>query len=1021
MNRTRMLWVLALAALATPQALRAQSTGTVVGRVTDQLTGAPIAGAQVFIAGTTRGTLTGQTGQFTISGLAAGNYELRATLIGFTQASRTIAVTAAQTTTVDLTLRPSAVELGAVVVTASGEARRTRELGNSVSHIQTEEVSKGVVNSLTNLLNSRAPGVSIQETSGTTGTSARIRIRGSNSVSLSNDPLVVVDGVRVNVSNTDLLSTGGQYAARLDDFSPEQIESVEILKGPAASAMYGTAAANGVIQITTKRGKAGSTRWTFYTEQASLKDVTDYPANVRAPRNMNGSGPGKSCVIYDLAMGNCTAITGYTTFNALESSFSSPFQTGHRGQYGMSVSGGDNATTFYVAGDYDDENGVLKESNLTGWNPNVSRRLNLRTNLNARSGEKLDFSIRGGYNSTHLQLPVNDNHLLGIFLNALDGTGDSTIQNGLWNNVTMPHILANEREQDVRRLTGSVQANFRPLSWLTITGTSGVDQVTRHDADYYPSNLLTTYTTTYKEGFRDSYRIETTNVTTTLNASARHSFRPDLLSTTSVGAQHTRENYHDTRAGGQGMVPGVKSLQGATKLFSARENTVENATVGGFVQEQLAYRDRLYFTAAVRGDDNSAFGSDIGFVTYPSFSASWVASDEAFFPKLQAVSSLRLRSAWGKSGLRPSFRDAITTYDPISVRIENAEVTGFTVGGTGDAKLRPEIAREFEIGFDAGFMNDRLALEVTRYDKQSKDALVRRVLPPSLGLASTAFANIGSVSNKGWEAALRGVVVERSNVRWDFTLSGSTNKNRLEKLAADIPNIIIATGRNRQEHREGYPLGGYWYRSVTWKDVNNDGLLQYNRLGACAGNYTPKEGCEVAIADSLTYQGNPFPERDVSLNTSLTVFKYFTVAALLNHKGGFKQRNHMRFDRCSWEQVCEETYILDKTSVRDQAGWIAYNILEPNVNVMPYLEDGDFVKLREVSLSIEAPQSFVSKYAMGARSLRLTLSGRNLKTWTDYRGLDPELNQYGLSNFQTQEYFTQPPVRYYTARVDLNF
>lgn len=1013
---------MALLMLAAAGAAEAQTTGTIVGRVTDQATGEPIIGAQMFLAGTTRGIVTNQQGRFVLLNVPAGSYELTATLIGYTQAAQRVTVTAGQTVEAQFALRPSAVELGAVVVTASGQQQRTRELGNAVANIRPTDVSMAAVNNVTTLLQSRAPGVTVQQASGSSGTAARIRIRGSNSVSLSNEPLIIVDGVRVNVSNTDLLSTGGQYASRLDDFSAEQIESIEILKGPAASAMYGTAAANGVVQITTKRGRSGPAQWSFFTELASIRDVTDYPVSVRAARNQDGTGPGRSCVIYDLAMGNCTSIA-VQSYNPLTSPGSNPFQDGSRRQHGLTVSGGGEVAAYYLSADVEDEVGVLRPSSLTGFTMNESRRLNLRANVNAQASPKLDIAVRSGYTQGDLKLPVTDNHLLGVHLNGLLGTGDSTINNGLYNNVTMDQILANVREQEVRRLTGSVQANYRPLSWLTLTASTGLDQVNRHDGMFYPPNVMTTYTALYRDGFRDSYRVETMNTTSTVSATATFNPMEDLVSTTSLGGQHQRENYYDTRGSGQGMAPGVRSLQGASRLFTASENTIENATLGAFVQQQLAWRDRLYFTAAVRGDDNSAFGDKIGFITYPSASLSWVASEETFFPEVPGLSSLRLRTAWGRSGLRPSFRDAITVYDPVSVRIEGAEATGFTLRGTGSAELRPEVAREVEVGFDAGFFNDRIGFELTHYDKLSKDALIRQVLAPSLGLTSSAFANIGSVSNKGIEALLRGTLVERQNVRWDITLSGTRTRNRLEQLAEDIPTIVVSSGRNRMEHREGYPLGSYWQRPIAFQDVNGDGLLQYDRTaGACTSQRTPTAQCEVVLADTaLVYQGNPWPKREAALSTSLQLFRHVRVSAQLDHKGGFQHMNFTRFDRCSWEQLCEETFVREKTTLRDQAGWIAYNIIEPNTNTSLYIEDGDFVKLRELAVSFDAPQSFVQRYGLGISGIRLTVSGRNLKTWTDYRGFDPELNQFGLSNFSTQEYYTQPPVRYYTARFDFNF
>jgi TonB-dependent starch-binding outer membrane protein SusC len=1003
--RYRWCLVWLAACLLLPGEIAAQTTGTVTGRVTDP-TGQPIAGAQVYLAGTQRGQLTNQEGRFLIANVPVGDYDVRATIIGYGEMTRRVSVSSGGTAVADFTLSQSAIELGAVIVTAVGQEQRKRELGNSIGSINVAATELAAVNSLSALLQARSPGVSVGSVSGTSGTAARIRIRGSNSVSLSNEPLVIVDGVRVNSSGFIIAGTGGQDASRLDDFSPENIESIEILKGPAAAALYGTAAANGVVQITTKRGRAGPARWSFYTEQGRLEDKTDYPSSYTAASNSGGSGPGRRCVVFDIAMGVCSDVPGLRSYNPLRDPDNPVFRTGSRSQYGMTVSGGGDLATYFLGLDIEGEEGVLRPSAITGTDPNDLSRINLRVNVNARPSDKLDLGLRTGYMTSDLTLPANDNHLLGIHLNGLLGSGDPDIRGGYYNIPSADQMLSNFLNQEARRFTTAANVNFRPLSWLSLTGSGGVDQVTRHDNQFMPPNVITNYTTTYRDGFRNSNRVENTILTATVNGAATFELLSDLISTSSLGGQYNREDYHDTRGGGVGIAAGTTSLSGASRLFTATENTIENATVGAFVQQQFAWRDRMFLTGAVRGDDNSAFGTQVGFVWYPSLSASWVVSEESYFPDVPLISSLRLRTAYGKSGLRPSFRDAITYYSPVTVRIQGAEASAVTLAGTGSSELRPETAREIEAGFDMGLVDDRFGIDITYYDKRSEDALIRRTLAPSLGLTATAFANVGSVSNKGWEAQLRANVVRTDNVDLELTLSGTTTKNRLEQLADDIPEVSVATGRNRMIHREGFPLGSYWQRRVTYADGNGDGLLQL---------------AEVTLGDTLEYQGQPFPTREASLSAQLRLFDRFTLSGLLDYKGGHQHMNFTRFDRCSWEQLCEQTYVRESASLRDQAAWIAYNILEPNTNTSLYIEDGDFVKLRELSLSASLPQEWLDRTGFGMSAARLTLSGRNLKTWTDYRGIDPEINQGGIANFFTQEYYTQPPVRRYTLRVDVNF
>jgi TonB-linked SusC/RagA family outer membrane protein len=984
--------------------VHAQAGGNITGVVTNQSTNQPVQSAQIFIAGTQRGGLTNQQGRYLIANVPPGEYEVRATLIGYSQAIARVTVVANQTAQLDLRLSESAITLGAVIVTATGTEQRTREIGNAVSTINVADLPQASTPTLTNLLQSRAPGVTVAPASGSTGMASRIRIRGSNSVSLSNEPLVIIDGVRVSSAGglSSGVGLGGQSPSRLDDITPDQIESIEVLKGPAAAALYGTAAANGVIQITTRRGRAGAARWSLYTEQGTWQDNYDYPAAYRSEAGLGASGLGGSCVVYDVAMGNCrdtggnvlSEVPGVRSFNALMDPRTRPFETAHRQQYGLNVSGGNEGITYFVMGEMTDESGVLPT--------NALERYSTRANLNIYANEKLDFALRTGYTSSALQLPGEGNNTtFGLWINALLGTGDFENNRGFWT-VNDQQMFAFDAGQDVNRFNTSLTGTYRILPWLQLTGTGGVDDISRHDFTYLPPNTILN-SANNRLGTRRSNRVAERNITATSAATANYALTTSVTGTTSVGGQYNQELYRDTRAFGVGMAPGTKSLSGASSLFSVGETNTENVTVSAFLQQQFGLNDRLYLNVAVRGDNNSAFGNQTGFIWYPSLSGSWVASEEDFFPELSAVSSLRLRAAYGQSGLRPQFRDAIDYYDPVSVRIGGVETPGLTLAGTGRADLKPERSREIEVGFDMGLFDDRLGLDFTYFDKRSEDALISRRLAPSLGLTTTAFENLGAVSNKGLEALIRATVLDREDVRVDFTLSGSRVANNLEQLGEGVTPILFGRNFNPQRHQEGFPLGGFWQKTVTYADTNGDGLLQLS---------------EVAVGDTAVFLGQPFPKTEIAFSTSIELLSWIRLSTLFDYKGGHKVMNTTRFDTCSWEQTCGHTYDVN-ASLRDQASWMAYNVIERNVNAMLYLEDGDFVKWRELSLTLSAPQSFADR--VGASGMSLTLSGRNLATWTDYRGFDPEVNQFGTSSFLSQDYYTQPPLRQWIGRIDINF
>lgn len=1004
MSKLRRLLAVGLAIAALPGHLLAQSSGTITGRVTDQQR-QPIGGAQVMLVNGTGRTVTAQDGTYRLAGVRAGSIQVSATRIGFEPRTQTVTVPAGGSATADFTLGSSALEIGGLVVTASGREQRQRELGNAVATIAPRDVELAAVPSASSLLQGRSAGVVVSQGSGTSGTASRIRIRGSNSVSLSNEPLVIIDGVRVNSNdpipdpqNSNVLANSlWQTPSRIDDINPEDIENIEILKGPAASALYGTAAANGVIQITTKRGRAGKTRWSTFAEYGSVRDVTEYPTSFTVDVDPEYRD---RCRVVNQTEGECTIINP-RGFNPLETPGYSPFVDGHRSQLGLNVSGGSDAVTFYISGDVEDEQGIYAD--------NTVDRINLRANFTSRFNEQLNVSLKTGYVMADLGLVRNDNDLYGPLLNGLLGTGDSTVTRGYWS-TTPEEAFEFKYGQENRRFTGSINADYRPFGWLNVVGTAGLDQVNRHDFRYVDPNKVFV-TATSGEGQRASNRSDVLNLTGTLSGTATFSLTSDLLSTTSLGTQYSREDYHDTDASGVGLAPGTRSLGGTSRLFTVDENTLENATLGAFVQQQIAWRDRLYLTAALRGDDNSAFGTAAEWVTYPSLSAAWAVSEEPFFPGIPGVTSFRLRSAYGKSGLRPSFRDAITFYSPVAVRVGNSDVPGVTLGtldhitGTGNVDLRPEISTELELGFDLGLLNDRVGLQFTYYTKESEDALVRTRVAPSFGLTRDRFENIGRVSNNGVEALLNAKLLDTRPLAWDMTLNASTTRNRLEELGEGVSPINLGSGRTRQRHVEGYPLGGYWMRPITYSDANGDGFLAVD---------------EVQIGDTAEYRGTPFPKREASLNTSFTLFEVVRIGGLLDYKGGHQLLNFTRFDRCSWEALCEAAFVAERSNFVDQAGYIAFNYLTAGENTDVYIEDADFVKLRELSVSVGAPQRWAQRF--GAEGARFTVAGRNLKTWTKYSGLDPEINGFGgIANFQTYEYYTQPPVRYVTARLDFTF
>ncbi|HEX5436582.1 MAG TPA: SusC/RagA family TonB-linked outer membrane protein [Gemmatimonadaceae bacterium] len=992
-----------LAALAVFPTWAAAQQGRITGRVTDATTQTPVPSAQVVVVGTTRGAISRADGSYTIDGVKPGQVRVRAQRIGYASSTDTATVTGGGSATVNFALKQTAVQIDQVVVTATGQTERRRESGASIGFVNVDStIKQAAVQNFSNVLSARIPGVTVQSSGGTAGTGARIRIRGSNSVSLSNDPLLIVDGIRVdNDANATTIGVGGQTPSRFDDIDPDNIASIEVLKGPAATALYGTSASNGVIRVTTKRGRPGTTRWSAHAEYGTVNEETQFPANftqigTTLDTTLTGVvGDATQCLTIDIAAGHCSA-ANLRSFNPIE--VHSPFIQGWQEQYGVSAAGGGQNTTYYLSGNFNRNQGI--------YDPNKVRKVDLRANLHSQLADNFDVTVTTGYLQSRVAFPQNDNNTDGIISEGLLGQSvDDSVKFGYLS--TKPENLFQlDTKQDLERFTGGITANWEPLSWLSANGIAGIDYSSRYDQFFIaPGVIPTSLSLNENQGQRQSNPNSIWDYTANGNVTATFGLTPALTSATSGGVQYERQLLHGTQAFGQDIVAGTSSLNGATSLFAVGENTQDVITIGGYVQERLSWRDRVIGNVGLRADRNSAFGVNFGYVYYPNASLSWVIGEEPWFPQNKWVSSLRLRSAFGVSGQKPNFRDAITFYQPVAVAAQTGEVGGITIGGTGNTDLKPEKSSEYEMGFDAGFLNDRATLQMTYYNKTTRDALVARPLPPSLGGSQSQFVNLGKVKNDGLEGILHADVVNTQPVGFDITFNGSILHNKLIDLGevngTPIPPIIFGLGANTQRHTNGYPLGGYWQKPILgFADKNGDGIIGAD---------------EVTVGDTATFLGSPFPKYELSITPRVTLFKYVELSGLFDYRGGYKLYNGTEDFRCRVFANCRA--LNDPTApLAEQARAVADFVDGTQAG---YIEDAAFWKLRELSVTLTAPNSW-SKRA-GLSGLSLTLAGRNLHTWTNYTGFDPEVNEAGQANFTTADFLTQPPVRYYTARINVNW
>jgi TonB-dependent starch-binding outer membrane protein SusC len=994
--RRRPPWVAFFIALALPGAALAQR-GTITGHVTDAATHAGVGDVQIRIAGSTIGTLSREDGTYRLVVTKPGATTLQALRLGFQAQTRVVTVPDSGTVVADFALLAAATTLDQVVVQATGEGERTRETGNSVQVITTDSVPKSATADFSDVLSSRAPGVTVTQQSGTTGGTSRIRIRGSSSISLDNGPLLVIDGVRAdNDQSATQLDVGGQAPSRLDDLDPNEIQDITLLRGPSASALYGTAGANGVIQVTTKHGTAGKPVWRLYTEGGTIRNYVNYPANYARLGTETVDTLGtqiQQCTLLLQFSAGCTPTGGLVSFNPLKNI--SPNISGYRDNFGLSVSGGTDALTYFSSADHRNEQGVYRNNYVT--------RTNARANLHASLSPKVDMSAAIGFLQSGLGLPQNDNASYGVLSGGLLGSAfNDPVTHGYLAGLTPDSLAHALSTQSNNRLTGSATVTWRPLDWFSLVAVTGVDFEQLTERQIFPSAVIPIF----PSGFVATNPITNTQYTTNVTGTAHYNSGPSIAWTTSVGTQFADQRHSQLLATGQGLLPGVGTLGGATNQFSVTEDNPEEVLFGGLIQQQLAWRDKVFLTGALRTDKNSALQHG-AWTTYPDASLSWVIGEEPFFPKSSLVSSLRLRTAYGESGERPSFREPLFFYSPGPSKKDNNELVGAIDTATGNPNLTPEISREFEGGFDAGFLSERIQVTVTGYSKTTSGALVQRQLAPGTA-GNVQFVNLGEVTNRGIEIGATGTIYQSRDFSAELTFNGSINHNKLIKLGTGISPITFDAGNagDTQEFTPGYSLGGYWSFPYTFKDLNHDGIIEPN---------------EITVGSTARFFGNSQPSDEFTFTPAITLFRMVRIQALFDRRAGALAYNGTEEFRCGFSNtICREAYD-PKVGLARQAAAITESL---GLSDGGSYEDGSFWKLRELTARLSAPQSWARR--LNAHELSVSISGRNLITWTRYSGFDPEINfapnvNNGNNPFTASDFLTQPPVRYWTGRVDITW
>jgi TonB-linked SusC/RagA family outer membrane protein len=1017
--------------LGVPIAATAQ-TGSVTVKVTDARTSAPVDQAQISIVGTTLGGLTNQEGDATVRNVPAGIRVVRVIRVGFVEQKKSLNVSAGQQATVNFALEQIPLTLAPVVTTATGEVRRV-ELGNSVSSLDAaSKVSMTPINSMGDLLVAKAPGVQVLP-SNMTGAGSRIRIRGTSSLSLSNDPIYVIDGIRMTSGNGGI-SVGGTSDNRVNDLSPDEIENIEIVKGPSAATLYGTDAANGVIVITTKKGRAGRAEWTTFAEGGLIKDYNNYPVQY-AILGHSPSTPttARTCFLKDLSDGSCVK-DSTSVLDLWHDPETTPIDVGNRNLFGLQIRGGSDVVRYFTAGDLENEIGVfsmpefsrlrldtLKAGLPAAWKqPNTLQKVSFRSNLNASVTPQLDLALNTNFIRSNQRLPQVDNNVNSFWYNGDMGPGWKGAgpgYSGIGNLgqplrgyafATPAEIFQDEVSQNLQRGIASANGDWRPFSWMENRADVGVDLSDRINEVLCRFQQCANFSTN-REGSASDARANIRNITTNITSASSWQAAGWVNLKTIVGTQFGEFSSFSNSARGQQLPPGAET-PGAGTIPNASNATTLTKTLGLYVEEDAAIRDRLFLTAAIRTDQNSAFGTKFQRVYYPKASVSWLLSDENFFPRISWLNELRLRSAVGASGVQPGPNDALRTFSVVTTNIGNTDISGLRSNQLGNEDLKPERSTEWEGGFDSRLLGNRVNLDVTYYSKLSKDALVNLTIAPSAGSSSSSqLVNLGSVKNWGWETQVNATPFDTRNITWDITLSLSHNSNKLVTLGktaagSDVPPIIGTTSRQTP----GYPLNGYWERPYTWADDNGDGIITPNEVHVNGGS-----------ADTAQkFLGYSQPRDEYSITNSLDLLgRRLRLTVLADYKGGFRVLNSEGQFLCQQRSNGCFDITSESAPLWEQARGMANRFTSDRTSA-GYIERDTFWRIRELSATYTF-SDFVASRIFRSRGANITFGIRNLHVFTNWTATDPEQN-YSQGNTQSTLLTAAPP-RYYTLRMNVRY
>jgi TonB-linked SusC/RagA family outer membrane protein len=986
-HRSPFVWPVAAAlaaalASAAPSPAHAQGTGAVRGTIVDSASRRPVEGVQVTIGGTNLGTVTNASGTYVVRGIPAGSHLMRVTRLGYVAGQRQVTVVPNDSVVADFVMRAAAVNLSNVVVVGYGTANR-REVTNSVASVRSEEIVNVPIASIDGALQGKAPGLQIIQNAGNPGNGMTVRVRGASSLSASNQPLYVIDGVPMLREDYSQLSMGGQDLTAVSGLSPDEIASIDILKDASAAAIYGSRASNGVVLITTKRGQAGRPRITFsgyyggqeISKKVNMLDAKEYVAYFNEAARNDGYADDELPFVPGV---DDTVNTDWQE----EVLQSAPV-------YDMSVglSGGSDRTAYYVSGALFNQKGILLGSQY--------KRANLRANLDFSPNRRMTFRTSIGMLREDNDRNENDNTLDGVATNALAlqpniparaGSGFTTTDDGL--EYTNPVALGtlDAAESRTIRALGNTEMAYSLSDALRLNARVGFDMLNLRDLRWNSPQIVGTYAASARGVAQQG---NTTVSRYVAEAFAQYDLPNSRLGTLGfVGGTSVEYNSaEDDFLQGEGFGSEKFRYPGnAGKVTSYDGGRNDNNLVSFFSRGNWSARDRYFASASVRMDGSSRFGENNRYGLFYAGSVGWSLTDEAFLSGLRRFGELKFRASYGETGNQGIGDD----YAPLARfgRANYSDEPGISPSALGNPDLKWETTREFDVGLDLSVLDGRVGIIADYYIKKTDDLLVSRPITSTSGYTSV-YDNIGNMENRGYELQVTTEVLRPNaldGLRWSSDFNISWGRNEITALYRDEPFNSGIRSVNRVE--VGHPLGAFHTLRFTGVDPETGNAI-----------YDDINGDGSITADDRTIVGNPHPKYFGGF-TNTFAWKGFDLRGFVQFSQGFRVFNAIRIFADDggyyFDNKLKDSYEKrwQKPGDRAEQPRLSYDGVSGARDVSSrFVEDGSYIRIQDISLGYRLPSRLAR--AGGMQDARIFVSGRNLKTWTDYTGFNPDVNSNG--------------------------